>query len=52
MLNFGDGEVDFTVPEGLTEGRYVDILSGNTLDIDASTRLSVAGLGSNTSKAG
>ena len=41
MLNFSDEEADFTVMEGISEGRYVDILSGKAMDVDASTRFRI-----------
>ena len=37
MLNFGDGEADFTVAEGMAEGRYVDALTGKAMDVDAAS---------------
>ena len=44
MLNFDEEEVDFSVAEGMTEGRYKDILSGNTMDVDASSSFRIPAL--------
>ena len=44
MLNFDEEEVDFSVAEGMTKGRYKDILSGNTMDVDASSRFRIPAL--------
>lgn len=44
MLNFGEEDVDFTVAEGMTEGRYTDIIGGNAVDVDASSRFMIPAL--------
>lgn len=44
MLNFGEEDVDFTVAEGMTEGRYADIIGGNAVDVDASSRFRIPAL--------
>ena len=44
MLNFGDKEVDVAVSQGMSYGRYVDIISGNTMDVDASSRFRIPAL--------
>lgn len=44
MLNFGDEAVNIAVANGLTKGSYVDVLSGNVMDVDASSRFRIPAL--------
>ena len=44
MLNFGEEDVDFTVAEGMIEGSYEEILSGNVMDVDATSRFRLPAL--------
>ncbi|MDE6577477.1 MAG: alpha-glucosidase C-terminal domain-containing protein [Muribaculaceae bacterium] len=45
MLNFSDDEKKFSIPEGLPNGRYTDVMSGQTLDFSKSTIFTIAPLG-------
>ena len=43
-LNFSDQEKTFNIPAGLPEGRYTDVMSGNTLEFSEKVNITVAPL--------
>ena len=45
MLNFGDSDVEFTVPEGLPAGSYRDALGGNDVDFSSSPTFTLPAYG-------
>ena len=45
MLNFGDSDVEFTVPEGLPAGSYRDALGGKAVDFSASPTFTLPAYG-------
>ncbi len=44
MLNFSDEPVDFTIAEGMKEGKYMDILSGKAMYVNDSSHFSIPAL--------
>ena len=45
MLNFGDSDVEFTVPEGLPAGSYRDALGGDAVDFSSSPTFTLPAYG-------
>lgn len=45
MLNFGDSDVEFIVPEGLPAGSYRDALGGNAVDFSSSPTFTLPAYG-------
>ena len=45
MLNFGDTEKKFSIPDGLPAGVFTDVLGGGMADFAASPEFTIPSLG-------